>query len=264
MLKEITFGIKTFKRQNCLHKLLQSIEIYYPKAKIIIVDDDEKVDMNFYKMWKRSLDITLVKMPYDSGLSAGRNKMVELCKTKYFLLLDDDFVFTEETDIEKFYKVIKSDKNIGVVGGCCLENDREVHYEHILDIKNETLYQLHDGNEWEEIEGVKTKKTGCILNFGLFRIDMLKENKWDDKLKLAEHTDFYIRLDKLKKWNVYYTPEVRIIHNRERIGDYKQYRARGTQFSIMMFKKHKIKKQITINGNVSEIKGDKIITYKVF
>lgn len=264
MVSKITFGIKTFKRYDCLNTLLKSIQRFYPKAKIIITDDSDNFNKNFYTIWKRELNVKVVKMPFDSGLSAGRNKMVELCDTEYFLLLDDDFIFTEETNIEKFFNIIESDKKIGVVGGCCIENNKDVHYEHLIEIKNGILYQLFDGDNWEDIKGIKAKQTGCVLNFGLFRTKMFKDILWDENLKLAEHTDFYIRmLD--TKWKTYYTPEVKIIHTRYRQdNNYKQYRARGLKYSIMMFKKHKIKKQITINGVITELSGDRLINKRLF
>lgn len=261
-MKDITFGIKTFQRYDSLRDLFKSIEYYYPKAKIIVADDSEKIDTLFYVAWKKKLDITLLKMPFDSGLSAGRNLMVEHCKTDYFLLLDDDFVFTEETKIEKFYEIIKSNKKIGLVGGLCLESGREIHYEHKLEIKDGILYQQYDGDNWEEINGIQAKKTGCVLNFGLFRTALFKDIKWDNNLKLSEHTDYFLRFP--KKWLIYYTPEVRVIHAKNRLDiDYAKYRRRGTYYSTLMFKKHKIKKQISITGSVTELRGDRFVIYKI-
>ena len=264
--KEITFIIKTFKRYECLDNILRSIKRFYPTAKVLIADDNHRYeyDCKLYLKWKKRLDLEVIRMPYDSGLSAGRNAMVDKVKTPFILLLDDDFVFTEQTDINKFYKILKSDKEIGIVGGSCIEGDKEVHYECNLDFNNGVLKQISDGDKWKLVDGVKAKKTQCVLNFFLARKKCLKENPWDNNLKLAEHTDFFLRLSRTN-WQVYYTPEVKIIHDRNRnIGNYAEFRNRGFDYTIDMFKKNKIQKMISITGAVKELQQDGIKKYKIF
>jgi glycerol-3-phosphate cytidylyltransferase len=260
---KITFIIKTFKRYNCLNNLLFSIKKYYPNNKIIIADDNNAFNNRFYIKWKKVLDLEVIRLPYDKGVSYGRNRMVEKVKTPYTLLLDDDFIFTEETKIEKFYKVIDSNKKIGVVGGLCLVNNKEQHYEFLMDFKDGILIENNDGDNYEDINGVKAKKTDVVLNFGLFRTELFKDVKWDDELKIAEHLDFYIKLKKTD-WEVYYTPEVKIIHDKILVPEYKEFRLRSSEYQLKMFKKNKIKKLIKINGTVCELKNNNILKYKIF
>ena len=163
--KEITFIIKTFKRYECLDNLLRSIKRFYPTAKVLIADDNHEYeyDCKLYLKWKKRLDLEVIRLPFDSGLSAGRNAMVDKAKNPFILLLDDDFVFTEQTDINKFYKILKSDKEIGIVGGSCIEGDKEVHYECNLDFNNGVLKQVSDGDKWKLVDGVKAKKLNAFL-----------------------------------------------------------------------------------------------------
>ena len=261
--KDVTFIIKTFKRYKCLERLLFSIRKYYPQNKLIIADDNSDTEFNayLYLKWKKRLNIEVLRLSYDTGLSYGRNKMVEATKTPFILLLDDDFVFNEETRIDKFYKVLKSDINIGLVGGSCLEGVKKVHYECSLELKDGVLKQVPDGDNWENIEGIKAKQTGCVLNFFLARKKCLTENKWCDKLKVAEHTDYFLNF---KNWKIYYTPEVSIIHDKERDNNYMEFRGRGEDYTIEMFKKNKIKKMISITGAVKELEGNTIKKYKIF
>ena len=264
--KEITFIIKTFKRYECLDNLLRSIKRFYPTAKVLIADDNHKYeyDCRLYLKWKKRLDLEVIRLPFDSGLSAGRNAMVDKAKNPFILLLDDDFVFTEQTDINKFYKILKSDKEIGIVGGSCIEGDKEVHYECNLDFNNGVLKQISDGDKWKLVDGVKAKKTQCVLNFFLARKRCLKENAWDNNLKLGEHTDFFLRLSRTN-WQVYYTPEVKIVHDKNRnIGDYAEFRNRGFDYTIDMFKKNKIQKMISITGAVKELQQNGMKKYKIF
>lgn len=264
-LSKITFIIKTFKRYSHLKELLISIRKFYPDNKVIISDDNKPSEFKhlFYQRWKNRLNIELIRLPFNSGLSMGRNKMVELVKTPYTLLLEDDFVFTEETDISKFKTLIESEPKVGVVGGMCLEGRFKIeqHYEFIPELKNGVLIHKFDGDNYFEVKGIKAKQTGCVLNFGLFKTQLLKEIKWDDELKLSEHLDFYLRLNKTD-WKILYTPQVKIIHNRGGEGDYREYRQMSKIFQIKMYKKNKINKIISINGLVGELIGDTIKRYR--
>lgn len=49
------------------------------------------------------------------GWFAGRNLAVSQVTTKYFLWVDDDFVFTEETKIEKLVEVMEAVPELDVV-----------------------------------------------------------------------------------------------------------------------------------------------------
>lgn len=258
MINKISFIVKTFKRYQCLEQLLKSLYSFYPEAEVIVADDNEKINRKFYKKWNK---VKLVELPFDSGLSIGRNEAIKASDREFIMLLDDDFIFTEKTDIEKLYKVINYSKEIGVVGGCCLEFGREVHYEHKFCYSNGILRHLPDGDLWKRAEKVKFKYTECVLNFALFRREVFNDIQWDNDLKLAEHLDFYLRF-KNTNWKVAYTPQVKVIHQKVRDKDYRVWRARGREFSIMMFKKNKIKKMITLSGTVSEIRANRLLTYK--
>jgi len=247
-INNIDFIVKTFKRYGCLEKFLDSCYKFFPEANVLIADDNDDKEFNpyFYRLYPQA---KVYRMPFDSGLSAGRNLLVDKSKRPFIFLLDDDFIFTENTRLDKFSDIMNSDKNIGVVGGICMENGTEVHYEHYLKLKGATLVHSPDGNHWEQRAGIKCKKTGCVLNFALMRKKMFNDVRWDDCQKIVEHTDFYLQLNSFKKWKVYFTPEVSIIHERIRDGEYKQYRMRWEQFFISFFRKWGIRKSIDVNGH---------------
>jgi glycosyltransferase involved in cell wall biosynthesis len=85
---DVTFLVKTHERPQCLRKLLLSLRTQFPRTRVIVADDG-RVSL------RHRLDdelLTLLTLPYDVGLSAGRNAMLERVETKYFITLDDDFV----------------------------------------------------------------------------------------------------------------------------------------------------------------------------
>ena len=99
-MNDITFIVKTFERFYCIKRLVKSIFKYYPDANILIADDSEvSCKTYFYKKYGDG-NITVYELEKDCGLSYGRNFLLERVKTKYFVLLDDDFVFDKRTNIE--------------------------------------------------------------------------------------------------------------------------------------------------------------------
>ena len=82
--KLVTITITTYKRPKCLERLLESIKQYYPTLPVEIVDTK-------------------------GNLSWGRNELGRRVKTPYFLMLEDDFIITSDTSIEKLLQVLQYD-----------------------------------------------------------------------------------------------------------------------------------------------------------
>ena len=108
---KITIIIKTFQRQHLLRQLIESIRNKYPKILIKVADDGHAPS---------ALNIDNVDyyiLPYDIGLSAGRNFLLNKVKTKYFVLLDDDHVFIEKTKLDKMFNILEKYRQIDLLSG---------------------------------------------------------------------------------------------------------------------------------------------------
>ena len=55
-------------------------------------------------------------MPENSGWFAGRALLISQVRTEFFVWVDDDFEFTDETNLEKLVEVI-SKTGYDVIGG---------------------------------------------------------------------------------------------------------------------------------------------------
>lgn len=223
----ITFIIHTFKRPDCLKRLQDSIKEFYPDVKTIVYDDTE----------------------YDRGLSWGRNYLVSQVKTKYFLLLDDDFVFTDKTKIEKLYN--KVEKGYDLVAGSIEENDEIKHYEGRYELIGDCLKYIPS----------KKEPFHFVYNFFVGRTKTFKKYKWDEELKLAEHTAFFFEHKDLLK--IGYLKDVSIKHLPERSQDYQDFRLRGKQYFRKWADKKGIVSVIDYNGNLAQVKPIKIKDVKV-
>ena len=98
-LCDVTVCVKTFNRPKLLNNCLKSIRWNYPNIKIIVADDGN-INQNI------GFDVEYHKLKFDKGLSYGRNFMLDKVKTKYFVLVDDYFIFTPETNLKKLKKKI--------------------------------------------------------------------------------------------------------------------------------------------------------------
>ncbi len=205
----ITFIIHTYKRPECLHRLKESIDKFYPNVPVLVYDDTK----------------------FDRGLSWGRNHLVSQVKTPFFLLLDDDFVFTEETKIEKLYE--KAEQGYDVVAGALMENSI-LHYEGRFELKDKVLKYIKTTEE----------PLDYVLNFFVGRTEKFKECKWDEELKLAEHTAFFfVNKGKLK---IGYDGSVIVQHLPQRPPGYSDDRARAMSYFEGWMKKMNIDKIIKI------------------
>ena len=265
---DIAFCIKTLKRPECLEKLLYSILTYYPEANILVADDDFKFNVKYYKnLWKDLMDKGMVNkpvaynLPFDSGLSKSRNYLVDITDKDYILLLEDDFVFIDETKIMKMKTILDSDKNIGIVGGSVINGNENYGFEFNLEKRGSTLYQKEAKRKMHKIMGIDYKICDCVFNFALIKKELFQSIKWDDDIKImGEHTDFFLRL-KETKWKVAYCPEVKIGHEHISKGDYRIMRKRD-EFFIKMMQKHGLRKYVYLNGRTFEVQDGKMINYK--
>lgn len=228
-LDEITLLIKTFNRYECLTKLLVSIRNYYPTVKIVVVDDSD--DCQFF--YGQDSNIRFVRIKPDSGLSTGRNVGLENIDTKYFVLLDDDFVFTRSTDLLIMHDVISSTQACIVSGGVYDYGKTARRFSGIFKGKKNICYLL-EGKNRGYIQGLP--KVDFVLNFFIARTSIVKQNKWDGSLKLGEHEDFFLRLsqsdgiiiDASSKFSIDHFPVTNIDyeHYKERVWNYRNLAAK--------------------------------------
>jgi glycosyltransferase involved in cell wall biosynthesis len=180
--QHLTAVIKTFERPKVLKRLLASLKRQYPSLRIIVVDDSRnpaKVD-----------GVQTIIMPYDSGISAGRNEALKHVATKYVLILDDDFVFDRHAGFEPSLAIMERHPEIDIMGG------RVVNLPFFItdDYSQGTLFPT---------EAKPTMPPGSrisdllvydkVANFFIGRTDRLCLVGWEPALKKLEHADFFTR-----------------------------------------------------------------------
>ena len=191
MLNDITLFIKTFERPKSLKRLLKSIHCYYPEISILIVDDS-KTQIKESELLSIHTNLQYYHVDYDVGLSKGRNIGLSKIETKFFVLLDDDFYFTKNTDLIKLVSVIDNN-DFDMVGfdfydyGFCKRN-----FQGTYSIENNMLIRSIGDSKCLE-KGYRMYD--FILNCFFARTSFFKDNQWDEQSKIGcEHDNFLLNI----------------------------------------------------------------------
>jgi hypothetical protein len=230
-MTDVTCCIKTFERPHHLRRLLLSIRQYYPDVPILVVDDSKCPQP------VQVPGVKVVTMPYDIGLSAGRNKLVHEVVSDRLVMLDDDFVFTAATKLEVLSEIMDTFSDIDIVGGHVHNVPRHEFVFHgtIADNAKGRLMLLRK-QVLERRPGLDVVEV--IPNFFMARTERLRLVPWDPELKLSEHLDFFIRARGVLKVGI--CDDVAITHDHGSPSPvYRRMRGRSAQFQRVFEHKYR-------------------------
>jgi hypothetical protein len=195
----VTLCITTFRRPDALASILGSIAHFYPDLPKVVVDTR-------------------------GNLSWGRNYAVKQVNTPYLMLLEDDFVFTEQTNVRTLLQILQEDKELGFVGGAI----NGAHSAYNFDLHRCTLTQVPATRFRCNKYGQEYVLCNYTDNFGLIRTELFHDVKWDEELEIHEHLNFFYNLAQTHLWRVAVAKDVNIKHDRPRpTPEYKQFRKRN-------------------------------------
>ncbi|CAL8264871.1 unnamed protein product [Gadus morhua 'NCC'] len=219
---QVTVTTKTFLRYKELKVLIRSLRQFYKDVVLIVADDSftpEKITEE---------NVLQYIMPGGQGWFAGRTLAVSQVTTKYFLWVDDDFLFTDKTKIEDLVEVMEATPELDVVGasvngsefyfsidyeegdgvyGGCLQRKSKVK---IRSLPNYPQCSIVDG----------------VVNFFLARTDAVNRVRFDPKLKRVAHSEFF--MDGLGQLMVASCGHVSIGHqSKMAIAEYQRFRHPG-------------------------------------
>lgn len=234
----ITVGVTSFIRYEKTEQCLRSIWKFWPNASVILADNGNK-DLSLEHLCPHTGRFRYVKLPFDEGLSACRNAIIDRVSTPFLLQMEDDFIVDERCNVAAMLDILHQAQDIGVVGG-----QHESGYRAGMRIPIPTVLE-HCATKRIDLPKVRTANgneyfySEFASNFALFRMEMFQDHRWDESLKLGEHIEFYLRVKEANRWVVASTFASQIGHDKEdRKGDYSFYRRRGLAFRIEAKNKH--------------------------
>jgi GT2 family glycosyltransferase len=249
--KAVTVIMKTFHRPITARRAVDHLRRFYPEIRLLVADDSRE-DLAF-----EHPDAEVVRLPFDSGLSRGRNALLERVETEFFLLMDDDNWFSRQTRLGLMLAILERERFD--ILACHVYLRR--HTERLFPKRKLGGFflnlRLEDGT-FAMIEECHQKTRAwrvCDLveNFFLARTQRVRDlGGWDDRLKIAEHTDFFLRA-KRAGLKVGYTPLAGVDHvhlNKERASrDYAPFRGyRQQEFRRIWIETHGIQRFVDRDG----------------
>ncbi len=178
----ITAVVKTFERKPALIRLVASLRAHFPALSVIVADDSRE---------PLSIPgVTVIPLPFDVGVSAGRQAALERVRTPYTWLLDDDFVVFGGTRLDVALRTLEQNPQIDLLAGPLI-------YLPFLRKRRGDPHAIFPTSAQPVIEP-GTKLGGCevrdkVPNFYLARTDRLRTVGWTPELKRLDHADFFTR-----------------------------------------------------------------------
>jgi len=230
--------VTTFLRDAALFRCIESIRRFYPDIAVFVGDNgtESAAKTQAMKRW----NCTYFHLPFDIGVSGVRNETIKLIppRYEYLFIAEDDFVFTEQSRLERLRAVLDAEPTVGLCG-CLLylKGGREQHYEARMHREGETLYikRVYEPPT-PKVAADGTQYLDCydlILNAFLMRRKVWLDRPWDAQFKTAlEHSDFFMGLQTETKWKVAYTRDVSMTHLPEQLGEYRAFRSRPVGWKL--------------------------------
>lgn len=192
--------------KQCLNSILnQSLK----EIEIICVNDgstDNSLNI-LQEFAQKDSRITIINQE-NKGVSAARNKGIEVAKGKYIMFFDGDDYYCENTAFEKVYNVVENENtDIGIFG-----------FSHLVKNKIEASSFYEKFIEAEDgFEANNYLDYPIHVHDKIFRKNFLQENniKFNEKLKNSEDLIFAIECY-LQKPTYSFIPEVLYIYRQDR------------------------------------------------
>jgi glycosyltransferase involved in cell wall biosynthesis len=178
----LTIVIKTFERPFTVRRLVASIRRMYPSIPIIVVDDSRE---------PRALPgVETIVLPFDQGVSIGRQAGLDRVRTPYVMMLDDDFVFFHATRLGRALGKLERQPRIDLVGGQLID----LPY---LRFREPPLGRIFPTSAVprEPIRSTIGDLLVCdkVSNFYIARTDAVRRVGWTPQLRRVDHADFFTR-----------------------------------------------------------------------
>ncbi|MEM7701098.1 MAG: glycosyltransferase [Pseudomonadota bacterium] len=224
-LSDLTVMVKSFMRPDILGRFLLSAGQYQNQRGVqfgcVLVGDDSDADTKkeieeiVEKAREQFPDLKIVYLDLEFylGCSEGRNRMIDVIETKYFLYCDDDYIFDAECEIEECVQ-LADERNLDVLSGWWKnypELSGDYHVQNFVghfDLSDPDCVNCYMNVH----ELFDFRYADYHTNYYVGRTDTIRKLKWESTLKTEEHPEFFYRAYKAKL-NMAFTNKLFIAHN---------------------------------------------------
>jgi hypothetical protein len=203
----VTYLAHTNGRDAHIRALHASVQQQYPGTHVIASNDGVNASAGMLAS-PQEQTLQWVVLPEDSGLSVGRNELVNRATTPYVHILDDDFTVSEETNDDLLLALLHSSRFDIASPKIPADIQAGWNFRGLLAVENATMFLLQGSHG--SLEGCE--HVDFVPNVFLAKRAALLASPWEPALKLGEHEDFFMRA-KASGLKVLFCPDTEVTHN---------------------------------------------------
>lgn len=185
-LADVTVCAITFLRPTCLTRFLTSLREWYPTVRCLVADDGD--DQRTDEICRGAAE--LVRMPYDSGIPAKRNALLDMVETPLMLVCDDDHVIDEETDIDALSDPVRL-RAFDAVGARVMNPNGKDTWGHGLFARYKDFALCLPTSVKAQSDWRGCRVTNFVENFFVARTEAIRRVRWPADQKLYDHIVFW-------------------------------------------------------------------------
>ncbi|KAL5248758.1 hypothetical protein ACHWQZ_G017817 [Mnemiopsis leidyi] len=216
----LTIITKTARRPQLVLRMVASLREVDAYRDITVVAYDDGGEEYSVEIMKKIAEFPnlqyIIGEETDLGISRGRNLALERVRTKYFMLLDDDNLISESSDLHLLAEILDT-TDATLVGGA---------YKYNREFAGFLNFGVHSSGEralFASYGACKRTKdiipnfpscVRCELTSNAFMAktrDIIDVGGWSDELKVMEHKDLFLRL-KAEGKKVVYCPNFKVLN----------------------------------------------------
>ena len=221
----VTVLTKTARRPLLVLRMVESMRKFEKYRNLPVIAYDDGVGEHSREIMEQIARYPnlqyIIGEEEDIGISEGRNLALGQVTTKYFLLLDDDNIFLNSTDIELLVNILDTTDATLAGGNFAGYNDFAGFLNFGYGKKHSRTLHLGHGTCVSANETIPLFPTcvRCELTSNDFLArtrDIVEVGGWSSELKTQEHKDLFVRLKAAEK-KVVYCPDFQV-ENRRGVG----------------------------------------------
>lgn len=188
--ENVTFIYKSFERQKMAKQLYHNIQRYYPGARVII-SDDSKIPLEL-----EGEGLTVIHLPFNSGLSKGLNAALAQVETPFTMRMDDDELLSPFSGIHAHLKFLMEHPEADLVGvlprnipfGGKWREQKNAYFAQSMAHSPRPPRIPH--MTWIDSSHVVL---GKVPNIFLARTEKYRALGYDDNIRMIDHQEFFFR-----------------------------------------------------------------------